>query len=390
MMQTSSTRRFGVVAVAAALMLAGCGDDTADGPVAAAPTVDEFASATSDTDDAAVETNPSETVGNGDAPTDPATGKPSVQVPTEQPSELIVTNLIEGTGEAAELGDTIELLYVGVLSSDGTEFDNNYDSGQPLQLLLGASSVIPGFEQGLIGARQGGRIQMDIPADLAYGDQGAGAIIKPGDAISFVVDITAVIKRVPITAPPMADPSECPATDGSQPKQQEFDEYPPFCIDVTKTYTADVTTNFGNFTIVLDPVKAPLTVNSFVTLAWHHYFDGTECHRAIPGFVVQCGDPTATGTGGPGYRFADELPLGGEYQLGSIAMANSGPNTNGSQFFIITGAQGAALPPQYSLFGEVGDGDDTVAELDAVANPENNGVPPLEQIIIESVMITES
>jgi cyclophilin family peptidyl-prolyl cis-trans isomerase len=84
------------------------------------------------------------------------------------------------------------------------------------------------------------------------------------------------------------------------------------------------------------------------------------------------------------------LPLGGEYELGSIAMANSGPNTNGSQFFIITGAQGAALPPQYSLFGEVAEGDATVAELDAVANPDNNGVPPLEQIIIESITITES
>ena len=154
----------------------------------------------------------------------------------------------------------------------------------------------------------------------------------------------------------MADPSECPATDGSEPKQQQFDEYPPFCIDVTKTYTAEIVTNFGNITIELDPERAPLTVNSFVTLARYHYFDDTECHRAIPGFVVQCGDPTATGTGGPGYQFADELPLAGEYQLGSIAMANSGPNTNGSQFFIITGAQGAALPPQYSLFGQVVDG----------------------------------
>ena len=398
MTTTSSTHRFGLVVVAAALALAGCGNDTADDPVAAAPAADEFASATSDTDATAAETpvetaagtNPSAAVGNGVTTADAATGKPSVQLPAALPTELIITNVIEGTGDAAETGDTIELLYVGVLSSDGTEFDNNYDTGQPLPLTLGASGVIPGFEQGLIGARQGSRIQMDIPADLAYGDQGAGAIIKPGDAISFVVDVTAVIKRVPITAPPMADPNECPATDGSQPKQQEFDEYPPFCIDVTKTYTADVTTNFGDFTIALDPAKAPLTVNSFVMLAWHHYFDDTECHRAIPGFVVQCGDPTATGTGGPGYRFPDELPLGGEYELGSIAMANSGPNTNGSQFFIITGAQGAALPPQYSLFGEVAEGDATVAELDAVANPDNNGVPPLEQIIIESITITES
>lgn len=191
--------------------------------------------------------------------------------------------------------------------------------------------------------------------------------------------------------PEMADPSECPATDGSEEPQQQFDEYPPFCIDVAKTYTADIVTNFGEMSVEFDAERAPLTVNSFVTLARYHYFDGTECHRAIPGFVVQCGDPTATGTGGPGYQFSDELPEAGEYQIGSLAMANSGPNTQGSQFFIITGDQGAALPPQYSLFGDVIAGlDSTVSDLDAVANPESNGVPPLEQIIIESVTITES
>ena len=129
-----------------------------------------------------------------------------------------------------------------------------------------------------------------------------------------------------------------------------------------------------------------------MVLARYHYFDDTECHRAIPGFVVQCGDPTATGTGGPGYTIPDELPLGGEYQIGSLAMANTGaPDSGGSQFFIITGPNGAALPPQYSLFGDVIGGlDSTVADLDAVANPENNGTPPLEQIIIESITITES
>ena len=188
---------------------------------------------------------------------------------------------------------------------------------------------------------------------------------------------------------PRADAADCPATDGSEPKQQEFSEMQPFCIDVTKTYTAEIVTNFGPLTVEFDAERAPLTVNNFVVLARYQYFDSTECHRAIPDFVVQCGDPTATGTGGPGYSFPDELPLPGEYQIGSIAMANSGPGTNGSQFFIITGPNGAALPPNYSLFGEVIDGlDTTVADLDAVANPENNGVPPLEQIIIESVTIT--
>jgi cyclophilin family peptidyl-prolyl cis-trans isomerase len=143
---------------------------------------------------------------------------------------------------------------------------------------------------------------------------------------------------------------------------------------------------------VLDAEKAPLAVNSFVTLARYKYFDGTVCHRAIPGFVVQCGDPTASGSGGPGYSFADELPQAGEYVIGSIAMANSGPNTNGSQFFIITGNDGAQLPPNYTLFGQVSDGlETTVPALDAAANPDPaaNGVPPLEELQIISVVIAE-
>jgi cyclophilin family peptidyl-prolyl cis-trans isomerase len=230
------------------------------------------------------------------------------------------------------------------------------------------------------------------PADDDAGDDDAGDDDAGDDDAGD--DDAADDTATPTTlaaVPEMADPSECPATDGSEAQQREFPEYPPFCIDVEKTYTADIVTNFGELSIEFDADRAPLTVNSFVTLARYKYFDGTQCHRAIPGFVVQCGDPTATGTGGPGYRFADELPEQGEYEIGSIAMANSGPGTNGSQFFIITGDQGAALPPQYSLFGEVIGGlDTTVADLDAVANPASNGVPPLEQIIIESVTITES
>ena len=105
---------------------------------------------------------------------------------------------------------------------------------------------------------------------------------------------------------------------------------------------------------------------------------------------MQCGDPTASGTGGPGYQFADELPSDGEYEIGSIAMANSGPNTNGSQFFVITGSDGAALPPNYSLFGKVTEGLDVVAVLDSLGNPDNNGVPPKEKIEIVSVTVTEA
>lgn len=183
---------------------------------------------------------------------------------------------------------------------------------------------------------------------------------------------------------------ECAPTDGSASQVREFSDSPQLCIDPATTYTAVVETNKGSFTITLDPSRAPGAVNSFVNLARFKYFDDTECHRAIPNFVVQCGDPTATGTGGPGYSFADELPEAGEYEIGSIAMANSGPDTNGSQFFVITGSDGAALPPNYTLFGQVTDGLDVVAVLDSMGNPDNNGVPPLEEIRIVSVTVTEA
>lgn len=185
--------------------------------------------------------------------------------------------------------------------------------------------------------------------------------------------------------------TECPPVEGAATQTQEFSDSFALCIDPTKTYTAVVKTNMGTYSAVLDAAKAPGTVNNFVSLARNKYFDGTTCHRAIPGFMIQCGDPTATGSGGPGYKFADELPASGEYKIGSLAMANSGPDTNGSQFFVISGDQGVSLPPSYTLFGQVTEGlDTTVVALDAAGNPSSNGVPPLKEITIESITITES
>ena len=204
------------------------------------------------------------------------------------------------------------------------------------------------------------------------------------------VDTTAT---APVEGRAITGETPCPAVDGSEARAATFENAPSNCLDASKTYTAVVTTNKGEFSIVLDQNKAPLAANSFVTLARYKYFDNTQCHRAILDFVVQCGDPTATGSGGPGYSFADELPQAGEYKLGSIAMANSGANTNGSQFFIITGDQGITLPPSYTLFGQVTSGlDTTVPALNAASNPDPaaNGVPTLETITIVSVVITES
>ena len=181
---------------------------------------------------------------------------------------------------------------------------------------------------------------------------------------------------------------DCPAPDGSSPKQQRFESAPPMCIDPDKRYTAEMVTSHGTLRIALDPIMAPKTVNNFVFLARYHYFDGIVFHRIIPGFVLQGGDPEGSGRGGPGYKFEDELPPPGRYELGSLAMANAGPNTNGSQFFVISGPDGVRLPPQYSLFGKVVKGLDVVSAIDAVGSP--GAGTPKEKVVIESVTVAES
>src|SRR5438128_7792716 len=182
-------------------------------------------------------------------------------------------------------------------------------------------------------------------------------------------------------------PTQCPAADGSSPARRKFDGPPPMCIDPATQYTATMVTNKGTMTIALDAVAAPKTVNNFVVLARYHYFDGVGFHRIIPGFVLQGGDPEGTGRGGPGYRFDDELPKPGRYEVGSLAMANAGPNTNGSQFFIISGPDGVRLPPSYSLFGKVAKGQEVVASIDAIGTKPGT---PKERVAIESITVGEA
>jgi cyclophilin family peptidyl-prolyl cis-trans isomerase len=187
----------------------------------------------------------------------------------------------------------------------------------------------------------------------------------------------------------------CPAADGSAARTTMFAKPPPMCIDPAKTYTATMKTDAGDITIALDPTKAPKTVNNFVVLARYHYFDGIAFHRVIPDFMDQGGDPA--GTGGvtfPGYKFDDELPQAGDYKAGSVAMANSGPNTNGSQFFLVVSDNGAkSLVPDgkanYSLFGQISDGLDVALKINADGGPAPAGTPKVVHKIL-SVTITES
>lgn len=182
--------------------------------------------------------------------------------------------------------------------------------------------------------------------------------------------------------------TECPAPDGSSERRTRFDGPPPMCIDLERSYQAEIVTNHGSMTAFLHPQRAPMTVNNFVFLARYHYFDGLTFHRIIRDFVIQGGCPQGSGRGGPGYQFADELPEPGRYEIGSLAMANAGPDTNGSQFFIISGGRGMQLPPQYSLFGRLIDGLDVLDEIQRV--PTGAGDRPVEPVVIESVTITES
>ena len=137
---------------------------------------------------------------------------------------------------------------------------------------------------------------------------------------------------------------------------------PEMTIDSAKTYRVTVQTNKGEITLDLMPSLAPVTVNNFVSLVKSGYYDGLTFHRYVPDFVIQGGDPTGTGGGGPGYKFEDE-PVKGEYREGAVAMANSGPNTNGSQFFICNADCQHKLAKSYNLFGYVVLGQDVVNSL---------------------------
>ncbi len=157
-------------------------------------------------------------------------------------------------------------------------------------------------------------------------------------------------------------------------------------IEEGKRYGATISTSKGDITVELFTGESPQTANNFAFLAKEGFYDGTVIHRVVPGFVVQMGDPTGTGTGGPGYRFDDELAAARNrgYDRGTLAMANAGPNTNGSQFFICL--DDVALPPAYAVFGEVTDGMDVV---DDIARQPRRGESPNPEIRVESVTLTE-
>jgi peptidyl-prolyl cis-trans isomerase B (cyclophilin B) len=168
---------------------------------------------------------------------------------------------------------------------------------------------------------------------------------------------------------------------------------PPVKPDPTAHYTATIKTNRGDIVISLLSSKAPCTVNSFVYLAGKNYFSSTSCHRLTTSgiYVLQCGDPTGTGTGGPGYQFGDENLTGATYKAGTVAMANSGPNTNGSQFFLVY--KDSTLAPSYTPFGTIVSGVNIIQNVAKAGTDNSNGTGdghPKESVVIESVTISKT
>jgi cyclophilin family peptidyl-prolyl cis-trans isomerase len=171
-------------------------------------------------------------------------------------------------------------------------------------------------------------------------------------------------------------------------KPPVFHTPPPMSIDPARRYTATIDTTCGQIVIALDAKAAPQTVNNFVSLARAGFYDGLTWHRVVRGFVVQGGDPQGTGAGGPGYAFADELNPSGRYTIGTVAMANAGPDTNGSQFFVVVGTAAASLPPKYTIFGAVTQGIEVAQAFQRFA-PEGEG-PTAVPLYMFKVDIAES
>ncbi|ABZ84333.1 peptidyl-prolyl cis-trans isomerase, cyclophilin-type [Heliomicrobium modesticaldum Ice1] len=177
-------------------------------------------------------------------------------------------------------------------------------------------------------------------------------------------------------------------------RNNKYQAPPAMQIDPKKQYTATIQTNRGTFEIALLAADAPKTVNNFVFLAREGYYDGIRFHRIIKDFMIQTGDPLGNGTGGPGYKFADELPPKLSYGPGVVAMANAGPNTNGSQFFICNGEKAKNLNqmPNYTVFGRVIEGMETVLKISdtpVTAGFGGERSAPTEEIIMEKVIIEE-
>jgi len=242
----------------------------------------------------------------------------------------------------------------------------------------------------------------DDGASIATGDTGEAAL---SSTTTLGGDLPEPLDPVEFLTEPgeeITGETPCPAEDGSSPRTTRFEQPPPDCLEPDTPYAAVVRTTMGDFTVELDPESAPASVNNFVALSRYHFYDDVAFHRVIPGFVLQAGDPLGDiydtpepenqpGVGGPGYQFDDELPESvAEYTTGSLAMANAGAGTNGSQWFMYvgpddgSGMEGAG--PNHPRFGELVFGFDVVDAIQQTVSPE--GIP-LEIVRITGIDIAQ-
>ena len=188
---------------------------------------------------------------------------------------------------------------------------------------------------------------------------------------------------------PEASASGCESVEAPEPRDAEILEAPSEALDSGTTYSLVFETTCGSFTVQLDQETAPETSASLVSLARNGYFDDTIFHRVVPGFVIQGGDPTQSGAGGPGYSTVDAPPSDAAYTSGVVAMAKTElepAGTSGSQFFVVTG-EDIGLPPEYAIVGEVTQGMDTAERIDALGQGDG---PPSQPVVVTSVTVQES
>ncbi|MFD7639051.1 peptidylprolyl isomerase [Kitasatospora sp. NPDC059795] len=214
-------------------------------------------------------------------------------------------------------------------------------------------------------AREKYKRQMDARVEAAAKRRKRNTLVGGIAAVVALAGIGALATGCSFSDDKKDDKKAAAAPTPSPSKSGKYAAEPPMSIDAKAPYTATMDTSAGKVTFTLDAAKAPHTVNSFVFLAGDHFWDNTKCHRLTTEgiFVLQCGDPTGTGSGGPGYEIPDENLTGATYPAGTVAMANAGPNTNGSQFFLVY--KDTQLPPNYTPFGKITGGLDVLQKVAA-------------------------
>jgi cyclophilin family peptidyl-prolyl cis-trans isomerase len=313
-------------------------------------------------------------------------------------SLFVVASAAVGIGAYATRDETVRVAVDGVspippLSSDGplsTELTTDpVTTGLPTTEVpgIGAVDTITG-ETIAVTTTFAAPVTSASVTTLARG-VATTALAADSTTVPVTTAPSGVTTTLPLSGGAIPGPLGCPNIDGTSDRVSAFTSAPIDCLDPKATYVAEIKTAQGVVRIDLDQKAAPRAVNVFVYLARYKFYDGLTFHRVIPNFIIQGGDPLGNGRGGPGFTFDDELPSTRGYPVGSVAMANLGPNANGSQFFIVSGELGLQLPPSYTLFGQVSKGRDVLSAIEGLGTPAANGIeaPPKQTIVIQHIAI---